>query len=78
MKHKIGDRVKIVRGPITFDWDKNGELCIKEHQNESVGKTGIIVKAKKTQGIDNYSVHYPCGFGGKAAWFTNKDFGNEM
>lgn len=36
-------------------------------------KKGIIVEAKKTQGIDSYSLHFPCGFGGKMAWYSNSE-----
>ena len=73
-KYKVGDRVKVIRGPISFFTNDEGKFDMREWtEDESIGKVGIITDAHKIQDIDNYSLHYPCGFGGKVAWFNNKD-----
>ena len=33
----------------------------------------IIIKAHKTQGIDQYEVFFPDGYGGKSAWYWNDE-----
>lgn len=79
-KYKVGDRVEVIRGPITWTTPEEGNKFIiyEDTSDESIGKIGIVIKAHKTQDIDNYSLHYPCGFGGKVAWFGNKDLNLEL
>jgi len=78
-KFKVGDKVKVVRGPWSIvtkgndKYDRSGYDIVWHDDDPSVGQVGIIIDAHKTQGIDNYSLHYPNGFGGKMAWFSNKD-----
>lgn len=78
-KFKVGDKVKVIRGPwfiqrASDNYKGNPKWDIVFYNDDpSVGQIGIIKDAHKTQGIDNYSLHYPNGFGGKGAWFGNKD-----
>ena len=73
--YKVGDKVEVIRGPgsITVDVVTGETGVIFHSEDESIGQQGIIREAHKTQGIDNYALHYPNGFGGKQAWFNNKD-----
>ena len=72
-KHKVGDTVRVVRGPWEIVGENGKYSIVWDNDDESIGQEGIIVDAHKTQDIDNYSLHYPNGFGGKSAWFGNKD-----
>lgn len=76
-KFRIGDQVKIInygnRGWRYEKIDDNGKLIqldepeVFDLNPQLIGQTGIVVKAKKTQNIDDYALFGP----EKSAWYHN-------
>lgn len=75
---KVGDRVRIVNyGHLIWSWEEmklplfaqSGDgVYWYDLGSEDVGKVGVIVKATKTQEIDQYAIE---GEPNKKAWYTN-------
>jgi len=66
---KVGDQVEIVNyGGLIYEKGDDGALHARDLLPYIIGQRGIIVKAKTTQNIDNYSID---GIPSKTAWYQN-------
>lgn len=69
-KFKVGDQVKVINyGHKVIDLESATGWWDMEER--AIGQIGIIKEADRVQGSDEYCLHFPNGFGGKAAWYDN-------